>query len=629
MGCKKNRFKKFMVSIIAFYFMLFLFLAPIAIAQPGANADTWMGPHLEKIRYVYLNISDPVDPDSDQFRAPIQALIDGDIDVMTTQAYLPDDIEALRTTPNVELVEFYRFSVCYADINCARWPLNISGVRKALHLAIDKNAMGAIQGLQPQDSNFVAPFPFSIEADMTHHYYEAEVSEGASLLDSLGFVDIDSDGWREGPGGIEIPAIEIKFWRSEVGGPLNEDNANLIVDALHNLNLTAYSTRISDESQAYALLSSFDFDIYLFGLIAHDMTLDSWVNFWLEQPGWSNATFEARADVALHSVDYNEVMEAMKELQSILIEDAPGIFLIRFPLYSAYRKGQFNGIVDHLAYGPHSFFTGLNASGDSASGTIRFGTTHAGDASHETIQLQPKTCDVDVCYWFSVKNHMELMYDSLAMIGPDLNVINWLAESYSIETHDDNPAIPDGNTRIVVDLVRNARFSDGTRLTARDVLYSILWFSENFNYQETYGDASLPFDISSCFASGPFQVELQLTTESFWHWYKICFTPIIPFHALDQYDRVSSSGFSFTPEDFNENLVVSGPFMASEWVLGEYIDIVPNPFYWKKPPKATPTTSTPITTTKPPPSPFLPIIAGIAGAATVITVGGFAILRKD
>ncbi|MFX0055616.1 MAG: ABC transporter substrate-binding protein [Promethearchaeota archaeon] len=622
MGCKRNRFKKFLVSIIALYFMLSIFLAAIAVAQPGANADTWIGPHLEKIRYVYLNISEPVDPYYDQFRAPVQALIDGEIDVMTTQAYLPDDIEALRTAPNVELVDFYRSAVCYASLNCDRWPLNISGFRKALHLAIDKNAMGAIQGLQPQDSSFVAPFPFSIESDMTHHYYEAEVSEGASLLDSLGFVDIDSDGCREGPGGIEIPAIEIKFWRSEEGGPLNEDNANLIVDALHNLNLTAYSTQISDWFQALALLSSFDFDIYLFGLIDHDMTLDSWINFWLEKPGWSNATFEAHANVALHSVDYNEVMEAMKELQSIWIEEAPGIFLIRFPLYSAYRTDKFNGIVDHLVYGPHSFFTGLNLSRGSAGETIRFGTTHAAGASCETIQLDPKTCDVNVCNWFSVKNHMELMHDSLAMIDPELNVINWLAEDYTIETHDDDPKIPNGHTRILVDLVENARFSDGTRLTEEDVVHSILWFTENFDLEIE------PSDIASCYGRSAFQVEIQFTTESFWHWYKICFIPIIPFHALGQYDRLSSSGFSFTPEDFNENLVVSGPFMASEWVLGEYIDIVPNPYYWKKPPITTTTTTTPTTTTKPPP-PFLPIIAGIAGAATVIAVGGFAILRKD
>lgn len=600
-------------------------MVPAVIAQE-TDPDTWNGPYLDKIRYVYINGSNPLDP-WDEFSAQIQPLIDGDIDVMTTQTKEPHEIESLQTAEYVEVVEFWRSATYDAKINCYRWPLNISGVRKALHLAMDKKAMCAIQGGRYHDSPIISPLTLSIESEMTHHYYEAEVSEGAAILDSLGFIDIDSDGWREGPDGVEIPAINVEFLRGEEGGPLNEDNANLIVEAFHNLNLNAYSTRIYDYTQAHDILDSWDFDIFLFALIGHDLTMDSWINWMLSRPDWSNATFEALAEIALHSVDYHQVVEAFKEMQCIWVEEAPHIILVQLALYSAYRTNGIDGIVEHPSYGPHSYFTGLNASSDSNGGELRFGTTNAISDSHEEIRLTPTTCAIEEATWFAVKSHMEMMHDSLAIIDPDLNVINWLAESYSIETHDDDPTIPDGNTRIVVDLVQNAYFSDGTRLTADDVVYSILWFNENFDHLDTYGSDSLPFDISSCFASGLFQVELQFTTESFWHWYKICFTPIIPKHVRNQYDP--QSGFRLTPDEFNENLVVSGPFMASEWVLGEYIDIVPNPYYWRKPPIDATTTTTTTTTEPPPEDPFLPIIAGIAGAATVIVIGGFAILRKE
>jgi ABC-type transport system substrate-binding protein len=364
-----------------------------------------------------------------------------------------------------------------------------------------------------------------------------------------------------------------------------------------------------------------DYDILVIAMIGHDLTLDSWINNWLAREDWSNATFEALADVALHSIDFDEVTDALKQMQYIWVDEAPGIMHQRFPLFSGYRTGTdaIDGVVEHASYGPHSFFTGLNAR--ATGGTIRYGTIGFPD---EVVRLLPYTCAIDVTNWFSVKTHMEMMHDSLAVIDPELNVVNWLAEDYTIETHDDDPTIPDGNTRIVIDLVEDAMFSDRTRLTAEDVVYSILWFAENFNLEIE------PSDIAVCYARGLFQVEIQFNTESFWHWYKICFIPIIPKHAANQYERLSSSGFRLTPEDFNEDLVVSGPFMASEWVLHEYIDIVPNPHYWRTLPRDTTTTTTPPTTTaEPPPSPFLPIIAGIAGAATVIIVGGYAISRKD
>ncbi|MFW9965127.1 MAG: hypothetical protein ACFFCX_16265, partial [Candidatus Sifarchaeia archaeon] len=124
--------KKLLASAITLYFMISIGFAPTVIAQDGSSEDTWVGPYVDKIRYVYINGSDPNDW-YDEYRSQVQALIDGDIDVMTTQTHDPGDIEALRTAENVELVEFWR-SACYdAKINCDRWPLNISAVRRAFH----------------------------------------------------------------------------------------------------------------------------------------------------------------------------------------------------------------------------------------------------------------------------------------------------------------------------------------------------------------------------------------------------------------------------------------------------------------------------------------------------------------
>ncbi|MHA1908173.1 MAG: ABC transporter substrate-binding protein [Candidatus Thorarchaeota archaeon] len=620
MGCKKTRFKKFLVTAITLYFMMSMCSVPTTVAQSVTLEDEWLGPYIDTIRYVYNNGSDFWG----NWVSQIQSLLDGDIDVMTTQAHEPSDIEALRTAENVELVKFWRSAAYDASINCDVWPLNISAFRKAFHLAIDKNAICAIQGLRPHDSPLISPFPFSIESEMEHHYYEAEIAEGNAILDSLGFLDSDDDEWREGPGGIEIPPIEIEFHRPEGNGPLLEDAANMLVDAFHNLSINAFSTKVTmDFYSGVDKLNNMDFTIFLLAMIGHDITLDSWIDFWANgRPDWSNTTLEELADVALHSTDLIEVTDAIKEFQYILVEEAPLIILMQLPLYSAYRTDTFDGVVEHPSYGPHSFFTGMNVQNSSVNatgGTIRYGTT--GGNGQMSVYLPSATCGVDRTTWFTTKSHMEMLHDSLARIDPELNVINWLAEDYQIETHEDDSAIPDGNTRIMVDLVRNVNWSDGSPLTAYDVVYSINWFLDN---SRMISSDDVPTDIYRCVALTPTQLELQFSTESYWHWYKVCLLPILPKHAPNQYNPLTD--YSLTPDEFNEDLVVSGPFMASEWVQGEYIEIVQNPHYWRNP-KNIPLPPPP-PPVEPEPDFTLAIVAGAIGAAAVILVGGFVVVKK-
>ncbi|MFW9955459.1 MAG: ABC transporter substrate-binding protein, partial [Candidatus Thorarchaeota archaeon] len=510
---------------------------------------------------------------------------------------------------------------CYdAKINCDRWPLNISAVRRAFHYAINKTAICEMQGLRPHDSYLISPFPLSIESEMTHHYYDAEVEVGNAILDSIGFLDSDSDGWREGPGGVEIPPINIEFLRGAEDGPLQEDAANFLVDAFQNLSIEAYSTRYWDGfNPALIKAENMDFDIFLIAMAGFDLTLDSLIEaFSNDWYGWTNSTFDEYADIAAHSTNYTEVTAAMKQMQYIFIEEAPQLMLQQLPLFSAYRTDKFDGIIEHPTYGPHSFFTGLNVNG--TSDTLLFGDTNHILYNHEVVSLPYYTCGIDVATWWSVKSHMEMLHDSLARLDPNLDVINWLAEEVSIETHEDDDTIPEGNTRFIIDLVQNARWNDGESITAHDVVYSINWFRDIY---DGIPSDDYPTELYRCVAVSDSRLEIQFSTESYWHWYKICFLPILPRHAPNQYDPLRA--YQLTPDEFTENLVVSGPFMASEWVLGEYIEIVQNPYYWRNPPENT----TPPSTTTPPPDFTMTFVTGIVGAVTVAVVGGYWILKRE
>ncbi|MFW9850658.1 MAG: ABC transporter substrate-binding protein, partial [Candidatus Thorarchaeota archaeon] len=579
------------------------------------------GPFLDKIRYVYtaLDVSDPN-------MGQVQALVDGDIDVMSAQIHIGEQFDLIVEAPNVEMSEFYWSGSYYTMLNCFKWPFNVSGFRKALHLALDKNAINDVQGTYSADSPISAPHPLSVESEMEHHYYEPEVAAGAALLESLGFHDIDDDNIREGPLGEEIPPIEVKFLQGEGAGPILADTANIIVEALQNLNFTAFSTRIYHNG--YSHIYSGNYDIFVWTIVEHGIGLEKVINYWVnwcEQLGWQNSTFESLAEVALTSTDYNEVEDAVKQLQYMIIEGAPWIVVIQIPLFSAYRTDTFD-IVEHATGGPHSFYTGLrgfNSSSNSTGDTLRWGS------NDNVMYLSPRTSPspYGLQWWAYYEDHMEMMHDSLARVGMDLSATNWLAKDFLVETHDDDSAITENHTRITVNIIDNATWSDGHSITANDVAFSINWFRDNFKTVDEFFDENdfILDDLFYCYSKTDTKVIFEFATESWWHWFDVCFIPIIPAHAHDQYnpDRYDPMrGVFVTPEEFND-LVTSGPFMPSEWVEGEYIEIKQNPYYWKNPRLIPPEPSV-----VPPPDFTLAIIGGVISAAAVIIVGGAIVVKK-
>jgi len=275
-----------------------------------------------------------------------------------------------------------------------------------------------------------------------------------------------------------------------------------------------------------------------------------------------------------------------------------------------------------------SYLKVFNYTENSTGGTLTVGTIRDRGSGELRIYLPHQTFAIHTQNFFSTCGHMDLLVESLAALDTNLNAINWLAESYTIETYDDDPSIPEGNTRILIRVVDNAKWSDGTPLTAEDVAFSINWYS--INHPGVHEELA---DMYRCVVRNPSEVEIQFTEESFWYWYKICFIPIIPAHVPDQYDSVlvdSFTGSILVPSEiYDQDLVVSGPFMVSEWSPSEYIELVQNPYYWKNPMNIPEEVNDTTDTTQSPPIDLtLPLVSGAIGATSVIIVGGVIIQRK-
>ena len=167
---------------------------------------------------------------------------------------------------------------------------------------------------------------------------------------------------------------------------------------------------------------------------------------------------------------------------------------------------------------------------------------------------------------------MDELYDSLLIQDPNGNDIPWLAESYFIENHDDNPDVPTGHTRITFDLIKNATWSDGMQLSARDVAFTF-----NYYHEHVLSHAADLEDMYAAYAPTDYRFVIEFVGESYWYLHKVGYKDILPKHIWMDIDAPTS----YFPQ-YNE-LVTSGPFFISDYESGVFIELTKNPYYFYSP----------------------------------------------
>jgi ABC-type transport system substrate-binding protein len=186
------------------------------------------------------------------------------------------------------------------------------------------------------------------------------------------------------------------------------------------------------------------------------------------------------------------------------------------------------------------------------------------------------------------------MYDSLIIGSPEGADIGWLAQSFSAETHQDNPDVPAGRTRFTFDLIHNASWTDGSPLTAEDVAFTLNYYRESPGNR--YG-AGLE-DLVAAYSPSTYRVIVEFSTESYWHLYSIGYKPIIPKHVFIE---IGLGGWEdWSPSPPGEPMVTSGPFNVSVYSRNNFVELAHNPEYFYHADGSGTTNDTPTGTTTPP-----------------------------
>jgi len=608
-----NRAKRALAFTLVAAFMMMAISPIFATAQATLPGGPKNGPYINKLVFNVITQDDQ----------QVLALQDNEIDLIGDMVD-PSFLDTLIEAENIDVANVLRNGYGYVVINTAKYPMNITDFRRALAFALDKEAISddVWDGLSvPQDSCVPQVNPGSIEGLLPYTYYEANIPLGNDMLDAAGFAIPEGEEFRRAPDGSAFDILVECGQSSNIAIEVGVK----VAEALTALHIDAESQPTDFYEYLNRLYFHGDFDMVFLGSSFTTFDLD-WLayEFWGEYadepywnfPNWQNETYDGWRNQLLHATEWDGdggVLEAALAMQEIWVHSSPMIICYENVLLSAYRTDKFEGFVNDVSDGVPGWWTNYKVHlKDSLGGPF-------GETFRWSNPLDLDTFNFMVSSSAYTMNVLNQLYDSMIQLDSDGNDVMWLAESYIAETHEDNPAVPDGYTRFTFDLVQNATWTDGTQLTAEDVAFSLNYFRDSPG--SPYA-ADLT-ELTAAYAPTPYTVIVEFNSESYWHLHTAAFKPIIPKHVFQE---IGIDGWNtWNPHPPTEEMVTSGPFNISDYVAGEFVELTYNPNYVFGIEHIVGDTTTP--------DPGLgdltmAIVAGAVGAAVVILVGGYVLMRQ-
>ncbi|MHA2348384.1 MAG: ABC transporter substrate-binding protein [Candidatus Thorarchaeota archaeon] len=604
----KNNTKRVIALCLAFAF-LFMAVSPMfAHAQTMDLGHEKTGPFLERIVY------DVIEDEATQ----ILAIQNNQIDMLDSQLntiYLP----VLEAADNIGIEQNLRNGFGIISINTQSWPLNYTALRRAIAFAADKEAISdqVWDGFSvPQDSYIPQTNPWSIEGTLPYTYYAEDLVTARQVLADGGFVDLDDDGFVEAPNG---EAFDILV-ECAISSPQAIEVGQIVAASMVAAGIDARSEPTDFYDYLQRLYHHGDYQMVFYGNTWGNFDVDQLEEFnsayitesFLNEWNFVNATYDALIPQLMEESDPDLVRAAAEEMQRILVYESPFIICYENTQFWAYRTDRFEGFVPDELAGLAGYWTLYKThlkegEGGPYGGTLR--TSNSLDI--DSFNFMTSTSG----YSQYINN---MMWDSLGVVDGEGNDMLWLAESYTIETHDDNAAIPDGYTRYTFDILQNATWTDGMPLTGEDVAFSMNFLRDA---PGTIYSADLR-QMTAAYSTTTYQVVIEFGSESYWNFHMFFYKPILPKHIFQGWLNTWNQWNPIPPTDA---MVTSGPYNVSEYIAGEFTEMTYNPNFFygpdrgDEPPTPTPTTGPDLT---------MAIVAGAVGAAVVILIGGYVLLRQ-
>ena len=547
-----------------------------ATAQFDIPSNLNVGPFVDRVVYKVITNQDQ----------RILALQAGEID-MDLNFFDPVYLSVLDADPDIDIFEAVRNGYGQITINCDKYPLSISGLRRAFAFAFDKKRVTSdiFEGHNIEHDSLVpAPNSWCIEDELDWHYYTNQSDIGNQILDNLNFSIDPGTGYRLAPDGTPFDIVIEYGSGAFSAGQI----AQIGVDALRSLHIDSravaasfndYIARMNYHEEYDMVFYAQDFASNNVDWLAYDYWSEFADDIYQNPSNFRNATYDSWRDQLLYGATYEEAYEAATEMQKILHHNVPRLVVFENTFMQGYRNDRFTGHVPDMG----QYITGrwtmrkIHKLDGTRGGTVAVG-----------ISQEPLTFNIFTTSTQSAISILEETCPSLFTYGPDLTPHPYLAEQMIVETHEDNAAVPDGHTRFTVDIIQNATWTDGTPITAEDVAFTFTYAIESGEYENPIlGHLT---DLQAAYTPTPYRVVLEFNTESYWHLSNFAFDFVIPKHIFSDVDGIGYEGWEywnpvFHPADPNVNC---GPFVLTDFEIGEFYELTVNPdFAYYEPPVVT------------------------------------------
>lgn len=224
------------------------------------------------------------------------------------------------------------------------------GFRTALNHAIDK--AGATEDLwfglaESATTISVSADPKWIPEIPEDELFAYDPDVAISMLDDLGYVDTNGDGFREMPGGGDnIVLRHAVNTDSDLGGAMGELFSGWMNAVGIDVELSAY-----DQDQLFGVIVDGTYDTFYWGWVPF-VDPDPMLSYFTEaelynynDANWTNARFEELYLEQKEEVDVDRRIEIVHEMVRILHDDAAYVALWYSPDIQAVRTDRFEGYV--------------------------------------------------------------------------------------------------------------------------------------------------------------------------------------------------------------------------------------------------------------------------------------------
>lgn len=309
------------------------------------NKEYWRGvPEYDEFLFVYFTNDD----------TKLQALEKGEIDFCGISG---TQLEYAKKIPGVVINDYNGIGFTELGFNCWDAPESKGKpivrdnkyLRQAIDYAIDYNqmveyALGGLgvvhKGLIPKET----PWAWSPEGDKLREF---SPEKAMALLDEHGFIDVNGDGLREDPDGNKMQL------RCAVIEGSYKDQAMVVQKGCKDVGLDVELMFMDSarQSEIMDVANGVDADMYFWGwtgdyqdpnFILYVMTTDAIGSS--SDCNWSNAQYDALYKQQSITIDYDERMDMVHQMQEIVYDEAPYLILYNSKAIQIYDGTKWEGL---------------------------------------------------------------------------------------------------------------------------------------------------------------------------------------------------------------------------------------------------------------------------------------------